>query len=94
MRGLLSAALLATVLSSLFLFAPILAQGALAQDTADGSSPGPHVTVEVHTERPPEGTLRRGRLAAPAWAVYVGAGGLLVAAAGALAVRLRRGRRR
>jgi len=52
------------------------------------------VTVEVHTERPPSGSLRRGLVPAPDWLLYVGGGLLVAAAAGALAFRLARGRRR
>jgi len=56
----------------------------------DGEAP-PGVTIEVHETRPPEGSLRRGYLTVPAWAFYVGAGALLLGAAGVLTVRLRRG---
>ncbi|MCA9611068.1 MAG: hypothetical protein KC619_35985 [Myxococcales bacterium] len=56
---------------------------AAAQDEDAGA-----VTVEVHTERPPEGSLRRGVVPAPSWALYAGGGLLVAAAAGALGWRL------
>lgn len=51
------------------------------------------VIVEVHAERPPEGSMRRGLVPAPDWVLYVGGGLLVAVAAGALAFRLARGRR-
>jgi len=52
------------------------------------------VTVEVHTERPPEGSMRRGLVPAPDWVLYVGGALLVAAAAGALGYRLARGRKK
>lgn len=50
---------------------------------------------EVRVVRPPEGSLRRGRLAVPDFAVYAVGGTLTALAAGALIVRSwRSGRRR
>ena len=62
---------------------------ALAQDEDAGA-----VTVEVHTERPPEGSLRRGLVPAPAWLLYVGGGLVVAAAGGALVWRMARTRRK
>ncbi len=62
-------------LASLALAAPALAQ--------DGGAPQPVVRVV----RPPEGSMRRGALPAPEWAVYACSGAMIVAAAGVLVWR-------
>ncbi len=61
----------------------LLPAGAAAEDEDAGA-----VTVTVHTERPPEGSLRRGIVPAPGWALYLGGGALVAAAATALLVRI------
>ena len=66
----------------------VLSATAAAQDEDDA----PVVTVEVHTERPPEGSLRRGVFPAPPWVVYLGGGLLAAGALGALVYRMTRGR--
>ncbi len=48
------------------------------------------VAPRVRVVRPPEGSLRRGPIVAPAWAVGLGGGLVVVAAAGALAWRASR----
>ncbi|MCB9591240.1 MAG: hypothetical protein H6719_00795 [Sandaracinaceae bacterium] len=66
-----------------------LPAAAFAQDEDAGA-----VTVEVHTERPPAGSMRRGLVPAPGWVLYLGGGLLVVAAGGGLAWRLARARRK
>ena len=81
LRGLLTYALLFFLLVG----GLAVASTTLAQDA------GP-LRFRTRVERPPEGSLRRGPLSVPGWVVYAGGGLIVVAAAGALAWRIRRDR--
>ncbi|MBX3276266.1 MAG: hypothetical protein KF729_38795 [Sandaracinaceae bacterium] len=74
----------------LVLIAALCAPGFAGVANADAGAE--HVVV--HTERPPEGSLRRGLLAVPGWTLYVGGAALALAAGGVLVWRLARSRRR
>ena len=50
--------------------------------------------IRTHEERPPEGSLRRGLVGLPRWAVYALGAVIAAGAAGALAHRVARSRRR
>ncbi|HJL20305.1 MAG TPA: hypothetical protein RMH99_31855 [Sandaracinaceae bacterium LLY-WYZ-13_1] len=71
----------------------LLWAGALAATPAGAQDEAPDagaVVVRRHVERPPEGSMRRGPVPVPGWAVWI-CGGLIVAgSAGALAWRLKR----
>jgi len=68
------------------LAAPLASQAQAA--SAGASAP------QVRTVRPPEGSLRRGALPVPEWVAIAGGSALALAAAGALILRSRSGRRR
>jgi hypothetical protein len=79
----LGRALLACLLVALFAAAAI----AHAQE-ADAGGP----VTRVRVIRPPEGSLRRGRVQVPGWVLGLGGGAIVVAAAGALVWRASRRR--
>lgn len=75
-------------LLTLLLLASLGASVARAQDEDAGAQ-----RTRTRVIRPPEGSLRRGVIPSPDWAVYVGGGLIVAAAAGALAYRVGKKRR-
>jgi hypothetical protein len=77
------AALRALALALACALSALCADGAAAQDLGS----------RVRWERPPEGTLESGAISAPAWAVALVAGLVVIGAAGVLAFATLRARR-
>ena len=70
----------------------VLSLAASSVSAQEGEPPVPAVRTRV--ERPPEGSMRRGRWGVPSWAVYLGGGLVVASAAGVLARRMLRARKR
>lgn len=71
-------------------FVMLLAASSVSAQESEPPTP----TVRTRVERPPEGSMRRGHWGVPSWAVYLGGSLVVASAAGVLARRMRRAKKR